>query len=513
MRKSMCLIIVWLAVIYPLAAKSQSPVNYEELDNYIRNAFKDHDFTGMTISIVKDGSVVFSQAYGLRNAKAEEAMTTGSLFNIASCTKAFSAACLGILVDEGKLKWEDKVIDYMPEFRLADPYITNELNMIDLLSHRCGLGTFYGDLLWYETDYDNKEIIKRMRYLPITNDFRSEFGYQNNMYMISGEIVKKITGKTWSEFVYERIFKPLEMVESKTCSEHLAQDQNIAYPHLKYKTQQLYMSDPDPAGTIYSSVDEMSHWITMLLNNGQWKEQRVLSPNVIEELFTPRTLLELIPFQKENGIHFSAYGLGWFMYDYSGKKVIEHSGGMPGFLSRVTLVPEERLGMVILTNDSNYLRNAVRMKILNLFLNDSDKDWSAEFLEMKKKHEAAAEERKAERKAKRAKESKPSLTLAEYTGSYEDKMYGPARIELVDSELWLTLLPTKEVFVSKMEHWHYDTFRIKFRDEFLPEGFITFSFDSNGEVIGFKIDLPNPDFHFFNLDFKKQDNSVKQKKE
>ncbi|MBN1224015.1 MAG: beta-lactamase family protein, partial [Candidatus Aminicenantes bacterium] len=379
MKKFISLIFAVIVMIHPFEARTRSTVDYEKLDRYIQNAFKNHDFTGMAVSIVKDGQVVFNHAYGLKNTETKEALTTGSLFNIASCTKAFSAACIGILADQGKLSWGDKVVDYIPEFRLADPYITKELNMIDLLSHRSGLGTFYGDLLWYETDYDNGEIIRRMRFLPITNDFRSEFGYQNNMYMISGEIVKKVSGLSWSDFVYEHIFKPLEMGESKTCSQHLDQGQDIAYPHLNRKIQELYMADPDPAGTIYSSVDEMAHWVTMLLDNGRWKGVQVLSPQVIEELFTPRTLLPVSPSQKELGTHFSTYGLGWFLYDYSGKKVVEHSGGMPGFLSRVTLVPEENLGMVVLTNDLNYLRNAVKLKVLDLFLNDSDKDWSAEF--------------------------------------------------------------------------------------------------------------------------------------
>ncbi|MFQ5753297.1 MAG: serine hydrolase, partial [bacterium] len=412
----------------------------------------------------------------------------------------------GRLVEEEKLNWDDKVIDYMPEFRLADPYITKELNMKDILSHRSGLATFYGDLLWYETNYDNQEIIKRMRYLPIKNDFRSEFGYQNNMFMIAGEIIYKITGQTWSEFVYEKLFQPLEMVESKTCSQDLTKNQDIAHPHIKGKLSELPIYRPNPAGTIFSSVDEMSHWIIMLLNGGRWQGQQILNTNTIEELFSAQTILNVSSFMKKNGSHFHAYGLGWFLFDYAGKKIVEHDGGMPGYISKVTLVPEEKLGLVILTNDLNNLTGALRYKILDTFLTGRQKDWAKEYLQYKKAREKRLEKQKSERAAKRAKNTTPSLELAGYTGTYQDKMYGNAKVEIKNNELWLTLLPTKEKFVSKMEHWHYDTFRIKFKDEFLPEGFVTFSFNSNGEVTGFKIDLPNPDFHFFNLDFKKINN-------
>ena len=497
------LAVVFLVMVFPLGVIGKADINYITLDSYIAKAVKDFELMGLAIAVVKDSTVVFSKGYGFKDVTTQDPITTGSLFNIASCTKAMTAACLAVLVEEGKLKWKDKVIDYLPEFRLTDPYLTREMNLIDILSHRSGLGTFYGDLLWYETDYSNEEIIKRMRHLPITNDFRSDFGYQNNMYMIAGEIIKKITGKTWSEFVYNRIFKPLDMPESKTNSKDVKSSQDIAYPHLDGKLQELAIYKPNPAGTVYSSVDEMANWITMLLNGGTWKGGKVLSPSVIDRLFSPQTILPVSSFMRQNGSHFNLYGLGWFMFDYSARKIVEHDGGMPGYISKVTVVPEEKLGMVILTNDMNILTGALRFKILDLFLNDSDRDWAADFLQFKKRRDEAKEKRDAEKAAKRAVNTKPSLELAQYAGTYQDEMYGNARIEIESDQLKVTLLPTKEKFVSKMEHWHHDVFRIKFKDEFLPEGFVTFGFNSDGEVTGFKIDLPNPDFHFFNLDFKK----------
>ena len=215
MRKSpRWIMISFLVWILPQQIHAQPEVDLHALDKYIEKAVQDFNLTGLAISIVQNDSIIFNKGYGYKNLKTSEAMTTGSLFNIASCSKAITAACMGMLVKEEKLNWKDKVIDYLPEFRLSDPYITKELNIKDLLCHRSGLATFDGDLLWYGTHYDNDEIIRRMRYLPIRNDFRSEYGYQNNMYLIAGEIIRKVTGMTWSEFVYERIFQPLEMSES-----------------------------------------------------------------------------------------------------------------------------------------------------------------------------------------------------------------------------------------------------------------------------------------------------------
>ncbi len=492
-----------LLILFSVSLPAQQNINLKQLDSYIDKAVKDFNLTGLSIAVVKDTSIIFKKGYGVEDALVNKPMTTKALFNIASCTKAFTAACVAILVDEGKLDWDDKVEDFVPGFKLADPYITANLNMADMLSHRSGLATFDGDLLWYRTDYSNKDVIKRMRYLPIRNNFRSDFGYQNNMFMIAGEVIKNITGKSWSDFIEEKLFTPLEMTDSRTCSEQLDEGQEIAYPHLKGKKQDLYIEDPGPAGSIYSSPDEMAHWVTMLLNGGMYKGRQILKQKIIDKLFSPQTILPVSSFLKNNGTHFYDYGLGWFLFDYSGKKIVEHSGGMPGYISKVTLVPEEKLGIIILTNDMNSLTTALRYKILDMFLNDKNKDWAGEVLNSSKEREEKLAEREALLEEKRFKNTEPSLELKAYEGLYRDKMYGDAKIEMRNGKLWLTLIPTKVKFYSPMEHWHFDTFMIKFADEFLPEGFVTFNFNSNAEITGFKIDLPNPDFNFYNLDFKK----------
>lgn len=481
----------------------QKQIDFAQLDNYISKAVTDFEATGLTISIVKDGDVVFKNAYGFKNAETGEKVTTASLFNIASCSKAFSSFCMGLLVEEGIVNWSDNVIDYLPEFQLADPFITREMNLVDILSHRSGLETFAGDLLWYETNYSDEEIIKRLKYIPIKNDFRSQFGYQNCMYIVAGKVIEKAKGISWSDMIYERIFKPLKMVESKTCGNDLQKGQDIALPHIKGKVIETSMQHPNPAGSIFSSVDEMSNWIKMWLNKGEFEGNKIISQQMLEELTSTKIALNVSPFFKNNGINFRNYAMGWFTFDYSGKKVIQHGGGMPGYISIVVIVPEENLGMVILTNDDNNLPTVLSYKILDLYLNDKQTDWAKIFLKLKKSGEEQAKKKEEEINSSRIIGTSPSLELSEYAGFYEDKMYGKAMIEYANGELKLTLLPAEKLFVAKMEHWHFDTFRIKFKDEFLPSGFVNFNFDSQRNILGFKIDLPNPDFDFNSMEFNK----------
>lgn len=507
MKKIIAVLLFVLVLPFVLQAKPEAAsVDLQSLDKYIRKVVKDFQLVGLAIAVVKDDQVVFSKGYGLKDIYKKDKVNPGSLFNIASCSKAFTAACIGILVDEGRLKWDDKVIDFLPEFRLSDPYITNALTIRDILSHRTGLGTFDGDLLWYQTDYDNKEVIRRMRYVPIRRQFRSQFGYQNTMYMTAAEIVERVSKQTWDTFLTERILQPMEMKTTRACSKFLREGMDIAQPHVQGKRYPPYIQNPNAAGSIYSCVSEMVNWMQMLLNKGKWQQQQILKPGTIDTLFSPHTILRVSSFMKKNGTHFRTYGLGWNILDYYGQKIIEHSGGMPGYISRVTLVPDKKLGVVILTNNMNSVPALLRYRVLDLFLAKDQKrntDREKIFLEIIEKQEKRKKDQKAEREQKRVRGTTPSLALEKYAGLYEDRVYGKAKIGLEMKKLVLTLLPTKDVFTSPMEHWHYNTFRIRFKDEFLPDGFVTFDMDSDGKITGFTIDLPNPDFHFHHLDFKK----------
>ncbi len=508
-----CVVLFSLALFVPgsgiepqVQKDSGREIDFQALDSYIKTVVKDLGLTGLAISIVQDQEVVFEKGYGYKDITQATPVSTNSLFNIASCTKAFTAAAIGLLVEQDKIDWDDRVIDVLPGFRLSDDYITSHLTIRDLLCHRSGLETFAGDLLWYETSYDSQEIVRRLRYIPIKRQFGREYGYQNCMYIVAGQVIEKVSGKPWETFLVENIFQPLDMQTTKGAGKFLADGMDIAKPHVDKTVYPRWIMQPNAAASLFSCVSDMSHWMSMLLNDGKWKDRQVLASKTVAECFTPQIVRRVSSFMKKNGTGFMAYGLGWGLFDYYGEKVIEHSGAMPGYISRVTLIPGQKLGIVILTNSMNSAATVIRYKILDMLLGrdkDNAKDWLAIYRKYTLIGEKQVETLEKEREKKRIKRSRPSLKLEKYTGSYEDKVYGKADIRLEKKKLVLTLVPTQEVFTSEMEHWHYDTFRVRFKDSFLPSGLVTFSFDAEGNVTGFKIDLPNPDFHFKNLDFKK----------
>ena len=475
-----------------------------ELNKIVENAFETFQPTGLSVAIVKNDTAILQKSFGKQSSKTGKPVTNSSLFNIASCTKPFTSTAMGLLVQQGKINWDDKVTDYIPGLKLKDPYITSKLTIADILSHRSGLSTFTGDLLWYNTDYSNEEIIHRMRHLPIENDFRAEFGYQNNMFMIAGEIIERVSGMTWSEFVSKKIFDPLQMHSSKPSNDELTENDQLAYPHLKGKQVALHnFHGTKPAASIMSNIKDLSNWTRMLLNNGVFEGDTIISQAILQDCFTPKTNLSVS--NDNNRTHFRAYGLGWQVFDYHGKKIIEHNGGMPGYISKTTIIPEENLGVVVLNNGFEvFVHRALLYQLLEHFIQpEEEKDWIEEYNKSKTSYQERKEKQKKQRLKQRIENTSPSLELTKYTGKFRDKIYGDATIEMAENTLNLTLEPADEVFTSKMKHWHYDTFRVDFKDPFLPFGLITLDLNSKGEVEGFKIDLPSNDFHFNNLDFER----------
>jgi CubicO group peptidase (beta-lactamase class C family) len=496
-------LIITIFFIHP-SLFAQQRFEAEWLKEYIQNGMEKAGVTGAAVGIIKNNQIVFSEGFGLRHRDKPNGVDAETIFGVASVSKAFTAACIGILVDEGKLNWDDNVINHLPWFQLYDPYVTSEITVRDLLCHRSGLGTFDGDLLWYATDYSRKEVVERIKHLPLKNSFRAKYGYQNVMYIAAGEVIEAVTGKSWDEFLRERIFEPLGMKSSSTTTSIFNERMNISYPHVNGVPQEFMNYDnAGPAASVNSSVSDLLKWLQMWLNNGKFEDQQILSEASVRTITSSQLAMDGGPGMTIYGIHFRSYGLGWGLMDYSGRKIIEHGGGLPGVHTRVTIVPEDSLGIVILTNELSGLVNPLRMKILDLFLNDKEVDYVTEGIEAVKKYLEEVETKRNERYASRIKGTSPSFTLSEYAGTYEDKMYGKVVIEGDKRGIKLTMLPTKELFTSELEHWHFNTFRIKFNDPFLPYGFVTFTLNADGKITGFTIDLPNPDFHFENLNFKK----------
>ncbi|MBU8892771.1 MAG: serine hydrolase [Bacteroidales bacterium] len=495
-----------LVIVIPFILLVQKKENnLQKYDRITQKVFDEFQPTGLSIAIVQNGDIIYQKALGYKNAHNVDFLDNNDIFNIASCTKAFTAAGIGELVQEGLLSWDDKVIDYIPNFKLDDEYITNNLTLKDILSHRTGLGTFYGDLLWYNSTYTNSEVIERMQYLPIVHDFRTGFGYQNNMYMIAGEIIESVTGESWESFIKQTFFVPLEMNDSRTSSDQFDGTEDIAFPHYQDSVIGVhYYQATKPAISMWSTPGDLSNWASMWLNNGKWKNDQILSPEIIRTLMSPQTILPVSEERESLGIHFRNYALGWITYDYNGRKIVEHSGRMPGYISKVALVPEENMAVIILNNGfEQYGNNALFYSIIDIATDHYNTDWVNYYQNTKMESVNSEKEFCDIRLATKNTDIKPTLPNEAFTGLFNDKMYGIAEIKLENNELSCTFLPAKKIFTSKMEHWNENTFKVEFKDPFLPYGLIKFEIDESNKVTGFKIDIPSSDFHFNNLDFKK----------
>lgn len=468
------------------------------LDNYISNAVSSWEMPGFAVAIVRNDSVIFAKGYGVTDINTNEKVDENTLFVIASCSKAFTTASLATLVDRGLIGWDDKVIKYLPDFQMYDPWVTNEMNIKDLVTHRSGLATFSGDMLWLGSKYDRKEVIRRARFLKPVSSFRTKFGYQNIMYSTAGEIIEAVTDTTWEDYIKEHFFKPLGMTRSNTSISELVKMKNIAKPHQRYnggiRVISYYpVNNVAPAAAINSSVLDMSHWIRLQLGRGKYEEKKIFSEAQSREMWSNQ-----LAFGTSN------YGLGWSINYYKGKRVLDHGGGMPGMISNVTLIPEINSGFVILSNMETGLTGAIKNKILDYFLGDDSRDWNTAFMDgWKQRLERYAAENKR-REDIRVKDTSPTLPLDNYCGIYEDKMYGKAEVSMKEGKLFLQFLPSP-TFRGQLNHYDYDVFYIDWEDEFLTRGYVKFSLDFNGKVKDMTFEVPNsPDFIFTELYFEKQ---------
>ncbi len=488
----------------------EAGIDFKKLSPYIEKSMAEWKIPGLAIALVQGDSVVFAQGFGVRNITKKDAVDTETLFAIASNTKAFTASAVSLLVAQGRLKWDDKVIQYLPYFQLYDPYVTSEMTVRDLLCHRSGLATFSGDLLWYESNYTRKEIIQRAKYLKPAYGFRSHFGYSNIMFIAAGEILTEVTDTTWENYMKSKFFIPLGMKNTNTSIKDLQKLKNVASPHLitdSLSSVINYMSwdNAAPAAAINSNVEDMSKWLIMLANNGLYKGKKILNSRQLWEMESPQTLENFSPEWAAvlPSRHFEAYGLGLEMFDYHGFKVLHHGGGADGMISLTAFVPEKKLGMVILTNSINYLPTALMYYILDDFAGNPDVDWSAKYLQWINimNDNKKADEQEFEKL--RNKNSVPSLELDEYVGTYGGEMYGNAEVSLVNEKLVVRFIPSP-IFVGDLSHFQYDTFRIKLRNSpALPAGTVNFVLNAEGKVEEMRIDIPNPDFDFTELEFKK----------
>ena len=492
LRSSWLIGLLFLALFNgQLALAQEAPLS--GLDDYVNKALREWEVPGVAVAVVKDGRIVLAKGYGVRKLGDPAPVDERTLFAIGSSSKAFTAASVAMLVDEGKLKWDDPATKYLPGFEMYDPYVTRELTVRDLLSHRSGLER--GDLLWYGTEYDRDEILRRARYLKPTWSLRSTFGYQNLMYLAAGQVIARVSGKSWDEFVRQRIFTPLGMTASGTSIRDLKEGGNVATPHAKIedKVEVIPWRNIDniaPAGSINSNVVDMAQWVRLQLGEGSFQNQRLVSSGAVKEMHTSQTVMRAEPpysvWYPE--AHFLNYGLGWFLSDYRGRKLVEHGGAIDGMRAQVAMIPEEKLGLVILTNrGGTILPVALMYRILDAYLGATPRDWSAELLKTVKSLEEQGKAAEKKLEAERVKDTKPTLALEKYAGTYKNDLYGEVKVTHENGKLNLRFGPA---FTGEMEHWHYDTFRARFRGATASKVNVTFSLNAQGKIENATLNMP-----------------------
>jgi CubicO group peptidase (beta-lactamase class C family) len=493
------------------AAASSIDEKLAEIDAYAKTVMDTWKGPGMAIAIVKDDKVVSQKGYGVLKLGENTPVDPNTIFAIASNSKAFATAALAILVDEKKISWDDKVSKYLPDFQMYDPYVTSELTIRDLVTHRVGLDTFSGDLLWYETTYTPDEILSRVRYLKPVSSFRSRYGYQNLMFIAAGKVTEKVSGKSWCQFVTDRILKPLEMNRT-TCSVTNLPDANAAWPHNESggTLRVLPRGNVDgaaAAAVLNSSVADLTKWVRTQLNGGNFEGKQIFSEAQGWAMHQQWLAQQIgLPAGKSNPTrHFSGVGLGWFVYNYHGKKIINHSGGLDGMLSFTVLIPEEKAGFVILTNSESPAFQIMMNKIRDVLVDAPKRDWNEEAKPQVAARKKALDDERARADAARVANTKPSLALEKYAGTYSDKLYGDVKIANENGNLVMRFGPSPN-FVADLIHWHYDTFEIRWRPSVsynFPRGFVTFTLDKDGSTDRLTVDQPNNDFWFYELDLRR----------
>jgi CubicO group peptidase (beta-lactamase class C family) len=446
----------------------------------------------VAVSIVKGDSVVFARGYGVLEVGGSRPADEHTLFAIGSSSKAFTTAALAMLVDEGKLRWDDRAAGHLPGWQLADPWVTREITLRDLVAHRVGLDR--ADAIWGITTLSRDEIMHRQRFIERRSSFRLNYGYNNHMFLAAGMVVATVSGMTWDQFLDTRIFEPLGMRRTNTSVEAFGSDPNVATPHTQDGDAIVAIPWHDidnigPAGSVNSSVREMAEWVRLHLGLGEYRGRRLISEAQVQGMHAPETVIPLEPWlsssspvnhQMVPGTNFFLYGRGWFLQDYRGRKVVHHGGAIDGMRALVGMMPSEDLGVVILTNlNPSSLDEGIMFRVFDEYLGGATRDWSREMLDGMERLIARSRDARARQEAARVPNTRPSLALASYAGQYADSAYGTATITLEGNRLVLTL----GTLTADLEHWHYDTFQAVYRGPTRSDGLVSFELDAAAKPV------------------------------
>ncbi|MGV3541272.1 MAG: serine hydrolase [Rufibacter sp.] len=474
-------------------AKGQR-VNKDSLNTAVRQLMADFEVPAMAVAIVKGNDVVYQATFGTKTKGKQEPVDENTLFGIGSISKSITALSLGMLVDEGKITWDDKVVDYLPYFQMYAPEVTSAYTIRDLMTHKSGLKPTAGGLLWYGADLNREQVIRGMKNLPAVSEFRTAAAYQNLTFVVGGEIVAAVTGQSWDDFIKNRIFKPLGMHHTFSRYKDIVGNPNSTTPHSKdanFNVITVAHRNHDnigPAGSIYSTVKDMAQYMKLILNKGVFNGDTLVSEKVMEEIQKPHTFFPI--FAKPIHNEFSSYAFGWWVTPQKGHKIMEHSGGVDGMVANLEMVTDLKFGIIALSNTEEPAAVALTLNMVGQAIGDASYktyELARKNTRAKKKETLAENRKKVE--ASRVKGTKP-LELGKYAGTFQEKMYGDILVKQEGKKLVLSFSHSPS-FTADLSHWHYNTFELNWRDPMVPKGFVTFNLNAKGEVTELKFEQPN----------------------
>ncbi len=467
--------------------------NATVFEAYIKQALHLWKTPGISVAVVKDGKLVYKNGFGVTGLGKPDPFTTSTVSICASTTKAMTAVCMAMLVDEGKVKWTDKVSDVYPAFKLYDNYASSEITVKDLFTHNTGLGN--ADWFWVLGN-DLDTIIHRMRLLKPAYSFRSSFIYQNLMYMVAGEVIHHVSGKTWDDFIKERLFTPLGMNHTYPVYAQSLNEPSHITPHFIFDDSIVkpipYIDNKgiDAAGGVWSCADDINKWMLFMLDSCMVNGKRLVKAESYKELFKPQSMVtaeQFYPTARATKPHWTTYGLGWFQEDYHGKMVQFHTGSLDGAVAILGLIPDEHFGIYIFGNlDHSELRHALMYKAMDLWcFHDNTNDWSGELYNLYKNIKLEAKKKQKEEEAKRVLNTHPSLALSEYAGKYNNEIFGKAEIVFANDTL---LLKYPNNITLRLNHWNFDTFVGHFTYPWIDKTTVSFSLNQQGKISHFEMD-------------------------
>jgi CubicO group peptidase (beta-lactamase class C family) len=491
----------------PAAAQEVPPDPPAELDGFVAEVMDAFEVPGLALAIVRDGRVVVVRGYGVRNIEHSDPVDEHTRFGIASNTKAFTATALALLVEEGRLEWDAPVIRYLPWFQMWDPWVTREITVRDLLVHRSGLGLGQGDLLgWPPSDRTREEIVRAIRWLEPVTSFRSAYAYDNVLYHVAALVIESVSEMTWEEFIATRIVVPLGMSDTRVSRASTREEGNVATPHASVEgtvrpVRPFDATNTNASGGINASATDMASWMLVQLDSGRVAgAERLFSPRTTTELWSIVTPIpfdpppsELAPLDRS----FNGYGLGFAVRDYRGHQMITHTGSLPGYVSRLTMIPGLDLGIVVLTNaEQGVAFDAITHHVLDYYLEAPAYDWLGAYVRLGARRDSVRRQEMRNSAVARDTLSSPSLAAGDYAGVYSDPWYGDVVVEPAGDGLAIRFTRTPSL-IGDLEHWQHDTFLVRWRDrELRADAFITFDLAPDGRILAARMVPASPAVDF-----------------